>query len=368
MKRIIFVLILAFVLCGCNAADQSINDEPSEFSSLQSDEAAITQTFSDWALGTEYGIDTINLDLEQKSILIEISDENYSKLEDYEIADIKTGIQDILDFYDLTGNFSIKFSGNDSSEMLDGEPINNMATTQENIDSDIVNLVFIHHSVGENWLNAGLNEMLNENNFHVADTYYGWGEMGDRTDTSDWPDWFTDSTMPLVYNELGNMTGYNSISAAPGENTIIMFKSCFPNSDVGKFIDDEKEIYLSLLNYFSMHPDKMFVLITPPPMQNISHPEKTRELVNWLVDKDGWRKDYAGSNLFVFDLYNVLTAEDNHHMIINGKEEHIINDSSNTLYYDSDGDDHPNYEGSDKAAKEFVPLLMYWYGIFSESQ
>jgi hypothetical protein len=162
------------------------------------------------------------------------------------------------------------------------------------------------------------------------------------------------------------MTVYNSNKAAPGENTIIMFKSCYPNSDVGNSIEDEKQIYMSLLDYFSKHSDKMFVLITPPPMQRISNPQKTRELANWLVADDGWRKEYNGGNLFVFDFYNVLTAEDNHHMLADGAEAHIINDISNTLHYDSSGDDHPSDEGSLKAAEEFVPLLMYWYEIFIE--
>ena len=41
--------------------------------------------------------------------------------------------------------------------------------------SATVRLVFIHHSVGENWLNAGLFAQLNANNYYVTDTYYGWG-------------------------------------------------------------------------------------------------------------------------------------------------------------------------------------------------
>ena len=98
----------------------------------------------------------------------------------------------------------------------------------------------------------------------------------------------------------------------------------------------------------------------------VSRPGKTRELANWLVDKDGWRKEYESNNLFVFDLYNVLTAEGNHHMLVGGEEQHIVNDSSNTLYYDSGGDDHPNDDGSLKAAEEFVPLLLYWYDIFCD--
>jgi hypothetical protein len=104
------------------------------------------------------------------------------------------------------------------------------------------NLVFIHHSVGENWLNDGLCAALNANGYHVADIYYGWREYGDRTDTVDWPTWFTDEVMTLVYQELDTMTAPNSLEAAPGENTIVMFKSCYPNSDVGSSITDEQAI------------------------------------------------------------------------------------------------------------------------------
>ncbi len=52
-------------------------------------------------------------------------------------------------------------------------------------------------------------------------------------------------------------------------------------------------------------------------------------------------------------------------MLLDGVEQHIVASSSNTLYYDSGGDDHPNGEGNIKAAEEFVPLLMYWYDIFT---
>jgi len=234
--------------------------------------------------------------------------------------------------------------------------------TQQSTKQDTVNLIFIHHSVGENWLNDGLNEMLNDNGYYVADTYYGWNEMGDRTDTPDWPDWFNNTVMPSVYSELDTMTANNTIEPTPGENEIVMFKSCFPNSDVGDDISDEQAIYNSLLPYFGAHPDKMFILVTSPPMQYISNPGKTRELANWLVD--GWLADYDTGNVFVFDLYNVLTAPDNHHYLIDGEPVHIVNDSSNELYYDDAGDDHPNAEGNMKAAQEFVPLLNYWYEQF----
>ena len=41
-----------------------------------------------------------------------------------------------------------------------------------------VRLIFIHHSVGENWLcddNGGLGIALRDNHYYVSDTIYGWG-------------------------------------------------------------------------------------------------------------------------------------------------------------------------------------------------
>ncbi len=394
MKKIAIIMILiVFTMMGCTNSDQSdtvdevdiqesvqteLGATETEVQAAQSGDDELNQTLSDWVLGTEYGIEEALFDYDEFCVEIKISEADYAKLQDYDFTDIRNSIIDILYVHGLNDEFEIIFANGEkiaveetqSSEVgyeETDESQQSEDTQMPTQEGETVNLIFIHHSVGENWLNAGLNQMLNYNNFHVSDTYYGWREMGDRTDTSDWPNWFNDDVMPTVYNELGNMTGYNDIDPAPGENTIIMFKSCFPNSDVGSSISDEKEIYNSLLGYFSEHPDKMFILVTPPPMQSISHPDKTRELANWLVDENGWRKGYDMGNLFVFDFYNVLTAEDNYHMLIDCEEKHIINDSSNTLHYDSAGDDHPSDEGSIKATQEFVPLLMYWYEIFSES-
>ena len=133
-----------------------------------------------------------------------------------------------------------------TESVSEADEANNTGTSPEGdavVESSAVNLVFIHHSVGENWLNDGLCRALNDRGYNVADIYYGWREYGDRTDTVDWPLWFTDEVMGLVYQEMGNMTAPNTLRPAPGENTIVMFKSCFPNSDVGSDISDEKAIY-----------------------------------------------------------------------------------------------------------------------------
>ena len=120
-----------------------------------------------------------------------------------------------------------------------------------------VKLIFIHHSTGGNWLAdpnndqpyGGLGRALMENNYFVSATNYGWGPdgIGDRTDIPNWPEWFVgpnrDVYLDALYNENGQNVGdfgnWSRLASDPGgENVIIMFKSCFPNSDLYGDPDD----------------------------------------------------------------------------------------------------------------------------------
>lgn len=240
-----------------------------------------------------------------------------------------------------------------------------------------VRLIFIHHSCGDNWLktdDGGLGAALNANNYFVSDTYYDWDaetddDLGSRTDTGNWPEWFTDAKMPHVYGS-SNHHGYdaNTMTAPSGENAIIMFKSCYPLSDVGDGIDDEKAIYESLLAYFAAHTDKLFVLVTPPGTTTVPSHALTRELCDWLVDTDsGWLKDYSGDNVFVYDFYCTLSETASHHRVKDSVVEHAwAGDYDGASPY-HDGDDHPNATGNQKATTEFLPLLNaaynHWKGL-----
>ncbi|MCP4024373.1 MAG: hypothetical protein GY729_21200 [Desulfobacteraceae bacterium] len=243
-------------------------------------------------------------------------------------------------------------------------------------------LVFIHHSVGENWLsdgNGGLGRALGNNNYFVSDTNYGWGPdgIGDRTDIPNWPEWFTGSSSQRFLQALYRMNNQNSDytrkSKNPGgENQIIMFKSCFPNSNLEGNPNDlprrhkdwlsvgnAKAVYNELLTYFKKRPDKLFIAITAPPVHERRLSANARAFNLWLVND--WLKNYGGTNVAVFDFYNILTAKNNHHRISNGKVAHQINETRNTLhYYPGGGDDHPTASGNKKATKEFIPLLNYY--------
>ncbi len=240
-----------------------------------------------------------------------------------------------------------------------------------------VRLIFVHHSCGENWLsdnNGGLAHALSTNGYFVSDTNYGWGpdSIGDRTDITDWPEWFvgpgSKRYLKALYNENGIHSSYKRILPDPGgENRVIMFKSCFPNSNLkgrptdqaspenGLTLSNAKAIYNRLLIYFASRPDKLFIVITAPPVQDGMFASNARAFNTWLV-RD-WLSKYEGKNVAVFDFYNVLTGPGNHHRVHNGKIQHIIHQGKNTLFYPTNGDDHPSPKGNRKATKEFVPLL-----------
>jgi uncharacterized repeat protein (TIGR01451 family) len=289
-----------------------------------------------------------------------------------------------------------------------------------------VRLIFIHHSTGGNWLadlgedqsSGGLGAALMNNNYFVSATNYDWGpdSIGDRTDIPNWPEWFTGPNSTTILSALYAETGQNfggfgdwsRLSTDPGgENVIVMFKSCFPNSDLyGNPNDDPasepndeftvsnaKAVYNKLLTYFRTRQDKLFIVITAPPMAQSEYQPgdqtpaeraaNARAFNNWLMDEqNGWLKDYPYNNVAVFDYYNVLTsngsttriddpgtteepndagvADGNHHRWRNSTVEHIQTISNNYSAYPS-GDSHPSSNGHQKATAEFVPLLNIFY-------
>jgi hypothetical protein len=151
-----------------------------------------------------------------------------------------------------------------------------------------------------------------------------------------------------------------------------MFKSCFPNSQLagrpndapkrgdGLTVGHAKWIYRALLERFEQRPDKLYIVVTAPPVQDKSLSANARAFNTWLVKE--WLRDYGGNNVFVFDFFNVLSGPRNHHRIQDGRVEYVTNRGGNTLHYAmSRDDDHPSPAGNRKATKEFVALLNTFY-------
>lgn len=283
-------------------------------------------------------------------------------------------------------------------------------TANPNAPAEPQRLVFIHHSTGQNWLadsNGQLGLALRDNNFFTSDTNYGWGPdgIGNKTDIGHWWNWFLspsrDTYLSALYAEDGQHCSYSRLASNPGgENTIVMFKSCFPNSNISGDPDDPpingtnplngqsagssymtvanvKGIYVSLLDYFSSRLDKLFVVITAPPLvqsvTTLPQAANARAVNRWLVND--WLRSYAYKNVSVFDFYNILTSNGgstdindasvttgNHHRFRNNAVEYITDQGSNYCAYgSSSGDSHPTPAGGQKASIEYLPLLNVAY-------
>jgi hypothetical protein len=217
--------------------------------------------------------------------------------------------------------------------------------------AEMVKLIFVHHSCGENWLgddDGGLGIALMTNNYFVSDTNYEWGppdadlgydKIGDHTDVGHWYNWFVGPNhityTTALYTEFDSHSYYTrTTDPNPSlQNEIVMFKSCYPNSyldgtpgdpptsganplrgqDVWSgfhTVANAKGIYNDLLTYFATRQDKLFVAITAPPQMesetDVAHAANARALNDWLVND--WLDGYSYDNVAVFDFYNVLTS------------------------------------------------------------
>ena len=206
--------------------------------------------------------------------------------------------------------------------------------------------------------------------------------IGEDTDLFHWPDKFRVQMDRILRTDI-----QDSVYPDDRRNRIVVFKSCFPNSEFeveGKppgnpagpelTVWNARAALTALLPTFEQmarqHPDVLFVYVTAPPVaprpprerlfrkvlrvarrepgppapeQIARSAELARAFNHWAASTEGWLKDYQPRNLVVFDLYDVLTGE--------GK--------SNLLVYPTRGgtDSHASQEGNEQVAAAFVPFL-----------
>lgn len=214
-------------------------------------------------------------------------------------------------------------------------------------------LAFIHHSVGRNWLNDGLRDELMAEGISVQSISRNC-DLGSETDMNHWIPKFSDHI-----NEIISFDSYeeNNISTDK-ENDIIMFKSCYPNSDIAadgtpsgdpfapeKTISNYQAIFDSLKNIFAEQPNKTFIYVTFPPIHQMNttaeNASRARKFNNWIKSEfaDFYSEETGLNNFVVFDLFDVLADENNFL-----KEEYVRRE----------GDSHPNTKGNRAATRVFM--------------
>jgi hypothetical protein len=250
-------------------------------------------------------------------------------------------------------------------------------------------LLFIHHSVGSNWLASGLEDALLAKAYvdERNDITYGTvvepdaglpGSLGDipgnLTDMYHWILWFNDY-----------LQGVKAQGSASGYNRIVMFKSCYPNSNISSdgvepgdpfssamTLANFKAVYrhsdgpghtyvrggydyAALEDIFAANPDVLFIPVTAPPLHyapwdatNNENAHRARLFNNWL--KNEWLPAYNAAhpgldNVAVFDLFDVLAYPDDHPLHPNRLREE---------YGGASGDSHPNTAGNLAATAQFA--------------
>lgn len=255
---------------------------------------------------------------------------------------------------------------------------------------ETVPMVIVRHPNGDPWLVDSYDDLsvaLARNNYYVSETEANWGlqGIGSRTDILNLTEWFCSPDSPLILDELFRLrtprrSEAETLSDPSGENQVILLVPSFANSLMRGSLDDvpqpariltigsAKYAYTSLLECFAAHPDKLFIVVTAPPVTDPTWADNARDFTTWLVNDWLVENEYPWNNVAVFDLYNVLTHPDNHHRYnpASGQSEHIVAALENTLYYDGESD-RTEIDGSQKAGDEFLPLLNFYYNRWKSS-
>ena len=220
-------------------------------------------------------------------------------------------------------------------------------------------IFMLHHSVGNDLIERGsVRGTINTYNSSHGTTYQFWDHgynsdglrdaSGTYTGTSyDIPG---DNTEPEGFAYLFTSSSADAVSSRNQIMTydVIAFKSCFTSSQA--LVDDSvlnnyKNYYIQMRTFFDSHPEKVFVVITPPP----SHPDETtpeiaaraRQFANWLKSSEYLS---GHSNIVCFDLFDRFA------------------DSSNVLRadyrYSGEVNSHPNATGDEAVGPIFARFLI----------
>jgi hypothetical protein len=208
-------------------------------------------------------------------------------------------------------------------------------------------MVWLHHSTGDSLLRGGLLDALKADGMQFYDINYGEAVVdgyvvGDHTDIPDWPKTFN---TPKLFDVVKKW----ELSGSRANHDIVMFKSCFPNSNITSDakLEQDKQHFISLIQTVRANPDILFIgMSTPPLVKRETTPaaaKRARQLANWLTTE--YVRDVK--NIKIFDLFDALAIAD-------GKPD------GNTLvpqFSTGPEDSHPSPAGARAVTRLFIPWV-----------
>ena len=218
-------------------------------------------------------------------------------------------------------------------------------------------IIFLHHSVGHNLITqGGVRESFTKAGYNFWNhdyndpglagpsgqlVGYSYNVPDDNTDIDGLARIFKQRVYPLPLNTLSGLL----------QHEVIIFKSCFPNSNIAS--DDQmvqdKALYLEIRDVMDKHPDKIFIVETTPPLNpaetNLETAVRARSMANWLKS-DEYLMGHP--NIFTFDFFSYLAEED------------PSSPQSNMLKkaYHNGTDSHPNLLANETIGPKFVQFVI----------
>lgn len=233
---------------------------------------------------------------------------------------------------------------------------------------DYTNVIFLHHSTGNNLIeHGGVRELFTEAGYDFWDhhynptglrdpsgqlTGYSYRIPGDNTDPDGLVRLFDQGVYPWPLNALSGLL----------QHEVIAFKSCFPASNITSDVQLQqyKAWYLGMRDVMDRHPDRVFVVMSPPPL----HPAATtpeaatraRAFADWLTS-DAYLAGHP--NVFAFDFFDHLAEDDpaapDYNMLRGG--------------YRRDGQDsHPNQRANQVVGPAFAEAVIAAANEYAEIQ
>lgn len=136
--------------------------------------------------------------------------------------------------------------------------------------------------------------------------------------------------------------------------SVIAFKSCFPASEIpdAATLAQYKTWYLAMRDVFDSHSDRVFVVMSPPPLHRLAtdttEASNARAFATWLASSEYLS---GHSNVVCFNLFDYLAHADD------GTA------AANRLRYEyegshSDSDSHPNTVANETVGPIFAQFLI----------
>ena len=169
-----------------------------------------------------------------------------------------------------------------------------------------LSMVWHHHSTGDDLLKGGLRQALDKNNIAFHDINYKEAKVGDYVigDHTDPPDFPKNFNTPEYFKEIAGWE-----LAHGKQHDVIMFKSCFPSSDItsGKMVRQYMGYYEAMLPTFKANPKILFIGMSTPPLTvgktTSKNAARAREWARWLTTE--YARDLP--NVQMFDLFGAMS-------------------------------------------------------------